>query len=504
MQGNLTAFYITASIVILVMLIGFLAGRSKTSRSSVEEWSVGGRRLGGLFVWFLIGADVYTAYTFLGLTSSAFKGGSIAFFATPYVVLAYPIAYFFLPKLWKVGKAHKFTTLADYVKGRFDSKFLSVLVALTGVFMLIPYIDLQLSGILDTIKVAGNGQINVVLVVSVSFFLVALYTFFSGIKAPTYTAIIKDILVWIIMLYMVVTIPIIHFGSWGSMIDAAVIHSPKMLTIPTSGSKGIPWFATAAFISALALFMWPHTVTGIFSAKSGESLRKNTIILPFYNIVLMLVTFLGLTASLVIPTGTDPRYAFLTLIHQSYGGLMQGLAYSTIALASLVPCSIMAIGASNLFANNIYRDLIQPKASMKTLTGVTRYMVFLVIGLALIFGLMFPTALVSLQLMGVSGIVQIFPAVVFSLFWRNLSREAAISGLICGLITVFFIYSNGHSFGVYEGFWGILVNIFVLLSVNLLYVKKAKLRSNAVMDTIFASSDAASSQADNQADKKVS
>ncbi|MGO4275474.1 symporter, partial [Paenibacillus sp. TAF58] len=113
MSGNLVAFYITATVVILVMLIGFVAGRNKSSRSSVEEWSLGGRKLGSLFVWFLIGADVYTAYTFLGLTSSAFKGGSIAFFATPYVVLAYPIAYFFLPKLWKVGKAHSFTTLAD-------------------------------------------------------------------------------------------------------------------------------------------------------------------------------------------------------------------------------------------------------------------------------------------------------------------------------------------------------------------------------------------------------
>ncbi|MFC5652047.1 sodium:solute symporter [Paenibacillus solisilvae] len=491
MQGNLTAFYITSSLVILVMLIGFLAGRNKSSRSSVEEWSLGGRKLGSLFVWFLIGADVYTAYTFLGLTSSAFKGGSIAFFATPYVVLAYPIAYFFLPKLWKVGKAHSFTTLADYVKGRFESKTLSVLVAITGVFMLIPYIDLQLSGILDTIKVAGNGQINVVLVVIVSFSLVALYTFFSGIKAPTYTAIIKDILVWVIMLYMVVTIPIIHFGSWGSMMDTAVAQSPQMLTIPSTGAKGISWFSTASLVSALALFMWPHTVTGIFSSKSADSLRKNTIILPFYNIVLMLVTFLGITASLVVPKGTDPRFAFLTLIHQSYGGVMQGLAYSTIALASLVPCSIMAIGASNLFANNIYRDLIAPKASMKTLTGVTRYMVFLVIGLALIFGLMFPNALISLQLMGVSGIVQIFPAVVFSLFWRNLSKEAAISGLIAGMITVFLVYANGQSYGVYEGFWGFLVNIMVLGLVNVIYVKKAKLRTNSVMNTIFESKGAA-------------
>jgi solute:Na+ symporter, SSS family len=485
MKGNLTALIVTSIIVLTVIFIGFMVGRNKQSRSSVEEWSVGGRRLGALFVWFLIGADVYTAYTFLGLTSSAFKGGSIAFFATPYVVLAYPLAYFFLPKIWKVGKEHKFTTLADYIKGRFDSKLFSVLVAITGVLMLIPYIDLQLSGIQDTLEIAGTGYINVTFVVIVSFLLVAFYTFFSGIKAPTYTAIIKDILVWVIMLYMVVSIPIIHFGSWGHMMQTTVHKAPQMLTLPTSGPKGMLWFSTAALISALALFMWPHTATGIFSSKSGESLRKNAIVLPFYNIVLMLVTFLGITAFLVIPKGTDPRFAFLELIHMSYGGTVQGLAYSTIALASLVPCSIMAIGASSLFANNIYRDVINPKASGPRMTMVTRYMVFVVIGLALLFGLLFPTALISLQLMGVSGIVQIFPAIVFSLYWRNLSREAALSGFIAGMVVVAAQYIFHTSFGAYEGFWGLCVNILVLVILNPMFVNRAKERNNPVMETLF-------------------
>jgi solute:Na+ symporter, SSS family len=275
MKGNLTALTITSVIILIVVFIGFMAGRNKTSRSSVEEWSVGGRRLGGLFVWFLVGADIYTAYTFLGLTSQAYSSGSIAFFATPYVVLAYPLAYYFLPKIWKVAKVHNFMTLADYIKSRFDSKLFSTLVAINGVLMLIPYIDLQLSGILATLTFAGTGYINVTFVVIVSFLLVALYTFFSGIKAPTYTAIIKDILVWIIMLFLVVSLPIIHFGSWGGMMRTAIKQVPQMLTIPVTGPKGIPWFSSAALISALALFMWPHTATGIFSSKDGNSLRKN-------------------------------------------------------------------------------------------------------------------------------------------------------------------------------------------------------------------------------------
>lgn len=486
MHGNLTALLITSFIVLTVVLIGFIAGRDKKNRSSVEEWSVGGRRFGPLLVWLLVGADLYTAYTFLGLTSTAYSSGSLAFFAIPYTIIAFSISYFYLPKLWKVSKKHKLTTLADYAKERFDSKFLSLLIAVVGVLMLIPYIDLQLAGIQDTLTVAGTGFINIKVVVILSFLLVAFYTFFSGIKGPTYTAIIKDILVWVIMLFLVVSIPIIHFGGWGSMIDKLVVESPELLTIPTSGPKGIPWFVTASLVSGLALFMWAHAATGVFTAKNADTLRKNAIYLPFYNIVLILVVFLGFAAFHVLPEGSDPRFALLNLIQVSYGGVVQGLAYSTIALASLIPCSIMAIGASNLFANNIYRDFINPKVKPAKLTMVTRSMVFVVIGLALIFGMVFPTALVSLQLLGVSGMVQIFPAIVFSLFWRNQTKEATIIGLIVGLIVTFTVYTTGNTFGIYEGFWGLLANVLVLVILNPVFVKNIKDKSNPIIDQLFS------------------
>ena len=157
---------------------------------------------------------------------------------------------------------------------RFSSKLLSSLVAIVGVLMLIPYICLQLSGIQDTLQVAGTGFINVNAVVIISFILVALYTFFSGIKGPTYTAIIKDILVWVMMLFMVVSLPLIHFNGWTPMIDKLANEAPHMLTIPSDGPRGIAWFITASIVSAFALFMWAHAATGVFTANSADALRK--------------------------------------------------------------------------------------------------------------------------------------------------------------------------------------------------------------------------------------
>lgn len=203
MQGNLTALLITASIIFIVVVIGFAAGRDKSSRQSVEEWSVGGRKFGGLRLVPCWRRLIYCLYL-LGLTSTAYTAGSVAFSLSLFSSCLF-YCVFLLTKTLDGCKNHKLTTLADYARERFDSKLLSSLIAIVGVLMLIPYICLQLSGIQDTLTVAGTSYINVNAVVIISFILVALYTFFSGIKGPTYTAIIKDILVWVIMLFMVVS-----------------------------------------------------------------------------------------------------------------------------------------------------------------------------------------------------------------------------------------------------------------------------------------------------------
>ena len=215
---------------------------------------------------------IYCLYL-LGLTSTAYTAGSVAFSLSLFrSCLFYCV--FLLTKTLDGCKNHKLTTLADYARERFDSKLLSSLIAIVGVLMLIPYICLQLSGIQDTLTVAGTSYINVNAVVMISFILVALYTFFSGIKGPTYTAIIKDILVWVIMLFMVVSLPIIHFNGWTPMMNTLAKEAPQLLTIPESGPKGILWFITASGVSALALFMWAHAATGVFTAKSADAIRK--------------------------------------------------------------------------------------------------------------------------------------------------------------------------------------------------------------------------------------
>lgn len=477
------ALLVMAIIVCIVIVIGFLAGSDKSSRESIEQWSVGGRNFGALIIWFLIGADIYTAYTFLGLTGYGYSLGVPAFFATPYVVLAYPIAFYFLPKIWRVAYEFKMTTFADYTRDRFDSRVLSFLVALSGIVFLIPYIDLQLAGIQNTVRVAGHGAISSTWVLIISFLLVGLYTYFSGIKAPAWTAIVKDILVWIVMLYLVIYLPLKWYGGWGQFIHVATLKYPSYMSLPGHGGKhGALWFSTAAFISAVALFMWPHSSTGALTSKSANVLRKNSIALPFYNILLFFVTGLGILALLVIPGMKNSNAAFLELIQKSLGGFGQGLAFATIMLASLVPASIMVIAASNLFASNIIQNLSRGSIHPKTLTMIARLSVFLMVLFALIFGILFPTSIINLQLQGTSGIVQIFPAVVISLYWKNIHKIPVIIGLLAGLITIFL--ATPLNLPGYSGFWGLVVNVVVILILSPFF-KRPNNTENKIIRFLF-------------------
>lgn len=486
----MTALIVTAIVVLIVVIVGFIAGRDKASRSNIEEWSVGGRNFGGLLVWFLIGADIYTAYTFLGLTGYGYSLGAAAFFAVPYVVIAYPIAYYILPKVWEYASKYNLTTLADFARERFQSRTLSVLVALVGIVFLIPYIDLQLNGIVGVVEVAGKSQFSnphtagdIALIVS--FILVAFYTFFSGMRAPAWTSLIKDFMVWIIMLIMVISVPFILFGSWGNMFHTAITKYPQMLTLH-SGAHGSLWFMTAALISALALFMWPHGAAGALSSRSAEALRKNSIFLPFYNILLFFITFLGIVGYMVLPHKSGGNYAnliLLHLIHHTYGNqVLEGLMYATVALASLVPASIMVLAASNLFASNVLKDWLVPNMSEHSRTLTARSFVFVMTGLALVFGLLFPNQLISLQLEGTSGMVQIIPAIGLSLYWKKMSGIAVIIGLLAGIAMVFGNHYIFHLPG-YDGFWGLLVNFIVMIILNFALKKDAEenLRTNKML-----------------------
>ena len=307
---NWIALIIFIAVFGFITWLGFAAANwRKGDLDLLHEWGLGGRRFGTIVTWFLIGGDLYTAYTFIAVPALAFGAGAVAFFAVPYTIVAYPIFFLVFPRIWHVCHKHHYITAGDFVRGRFGNRWLALAVTITGIVATMPYIALQLVGlqvVIGALGVSGTG-FAADLPLIIAFVILAAFTYSSGLRAPASIAIVKDILIYLTAFAAVIVIPI-ELGGFGK-IFAAVPPPKLLLATPGPNTTGAySAYATLAFGSALALFLYPHSVTGILSASSGRAVRRNAALLPGYSFMLGLLALVGFFAIAAGVAGL-PEYA---------------------------------------------------------------------------------------------------------------------------------------------------------------------------------------------------
>ena len=435
---NWTALIVFTVLFLFVTVIGFVAARwRRADLNTISEWGLGGRSFGTLITWFLLGGDLYTAYTFIAIPSLVFAAGAIGFYAVPYTILVYPFIFVVMPRMWAVARKHNFITAADFVEGRFQSKPLALAVAFTGILATMPYIALQLVGlqtVLTAMGLTGAGFVGDVPLI-VAFLILAVYTYNSGLRAPALVAVVKDLLVYITVLAIVIYIPI-QLGGFGHIF--AHISAAK-LTLSNNFAKGnSTWaFATLAFGSAFALFLYPHSLTSTFSSKSGRVIQRNAVFLPAYSVMLALLALTGFMAA-AAPLGLKPSQglqAVPTLIIHYFPAWFVGVAFAAIGIGAMVPAAVMSIAAANLFTRNIYKAFIRPNAGLKEEADVAKITSLVVKFGALIVVLAIPVAqAINLQLLGGMWILQTLPPVIFALYTRWFNRWALLGGWLAGMV----------------------------------------------------------------------
>ncbi|WP_243395443.1 monocarboxylate uptake permease MctP [Nocardioides currus] len=451
---NGVALAVLIVLFVLVAVAGFMASRFKAGDGleSLDEWGLGGRKFGTWITWFLLGGDLYTAYTFVAVPAAMFATGAVAgFFAVPYTIVLYPIIFIFMARLWSVSHRHGYVTTADFVRGRYDSRSLSLAVAVTGFVATMPYIALQLVGIQAVLEVAGlGGGDNIVakdLPLFIAFAVLAAFTYSSGLRAPAVIAFVKDILIYLVIIVAVIYLPG-QVGGWDAIFGAA---QDKMAT--TNEATGAPtgsfvpgvgqsWaYATLALGSALALFMYPHSITASLSSDSRNTIRRNAAILPAYSFVLGLLALLGWVA---IAAGTTPigldgepnaQLVIPQLFEDMFPAWFAGIAFAAIAIGALVPAAIMSIAAANTFSRNIYKEWLKPDATPAQEAKVSKLMSLIVKAFALVFVLTLDKQnAINFQLLGGIWILQTFPVVVFSLYTRWFHRWALLAGWAVAMV----------------------------------------------------------------------
>ncbi|MGO4340515.1 monocarboxylate uptake permease MctP [Pedococcus sp. 2YAF34] len=453
--GGVNGVALTVLILLFALVtgMGFWATRWRRADSmeSLDEWGLGGRRFGTWVTWFLLGGDLYTAYTFVAVPAAMFALGAVSgFFAVPYTIVLYPIIFIFMARLWSVSHRHGYVTPADFVKGRYGSRGLSLAVSITGILATMPYIALQLVGIQAVLEVAGVGGSNALakdLPLFIAFALLAAYTYSSGLRAPAVIAFVKDALIYLVIIVAVIYLPS-KVGGWDHVFSAAEgkMAKPNPVTSKPTGAF-IPnaqqyWaYATLAFGSALALFMYPHSITATLSSSSRNTIRRNASILPAYSFVLGLLALLGWVA---IAAGTKPigldgkpnaQLVIPQLFEDMFPSWFAGVAFAAVAIGALVPAAIMSIAAANTFTRNIYRDFIKPDATHAQEAKIGKLVSLLVKAFALVFVLTLDKQnAINFQLLGGIWILQTFPAIVFGLYTRWFHRWALLVGWAIGMV----------------------------------------------------------------------
>src|SRR5258705_1593470 len=465
----------------LVTVMGFFAARWKAGPVSehLDEWGLGGRQFGTWITWFLVGGDFYTAYTVIAVPALVYAVGAYGFFALPYTIIVYPFVFAVMPRLWQVAKDNDYVTAADVVHGRYGSRALELAVAVTGVIATMPYIALQLIGIAAVVKALGlPGELPLI----VAFAVLAVFTYSSGLRAPALIAFVKDIMIYIVVIAAVVLIPS-KLGGYGAVFAAAdqAFQAKGAGGILLGPSQHVA-YATLALGSALAAFMYPHTLTGILASQSKNTIRKNAVLLPAYTLLLGLIALLGYMGHAAHLKVASPNDVVPALFQALFPGWFAGFAFAAIAIGALVPAAVMSIGAANLFTRNVWKAYVDSGMDHAREAQVAKITSLVVkLGALLVLGFLPTTFALDLQFLGGVWILQTLPALVFGLFFSWFRAPALLLGWLAGFASgTALAWINGlkplhalalgqASVTIYIGLLALAMNILVAVIANLIW-----------------------------------
>src|ERR1700730_1948503 len=469
MNSSLVALTVISVIVAAGSFVGFYAGSHR--KMDLEQWIVGGRGFGMLLVWMLMAGEIYTTFTFLGASGWAYSKGGPVLFILGYGPLMYVVSFYILPQVWEVGRKYRLQTQADFFQARYNSKYLTAFVALVGVIFIIIYLQIQITGLGMIVEVASFGVIHRTLAMVISFAIVAAFVLTSGIRGVAWVSVLKDVLLLFAAVFVGVAVPYIYFGGIGPMFAALARAKPGHLVMPgASTNLGHAWYISSVLLSALGFYMWPHYFGASYTAKNGDILRRNAVIMPFYSITMPLMFFVGLAATLVLPGLTNGDLVMLTIVRKTFPAWMLGVVGGAGALTAMVPAAILILTASTLFAKNLYRPIFAPEMTDDQVAKLARVMVAVLGLISLVLAIYKSSTLVGLLLTGYAGVTQFFPGVVLGLYWKRVTMPGVFTGMIAGVATVIFLMLTSRDpwYGWSAGFVALCLNFLITTLVSIL------------------------------------
>ncbi|QKT09671.1 sodium:solute symporter family protein [Rhodococcus sp. W8901] len=448
--------------IVLIAAIGFWGRRQPVK--DMGEWAVAGRRFGVMTTWILQAGETFTTFTFLGTVGLVVSLGASAFYCIPYIPLAYIVMYWIAPKLWRQAKASGYVTQSDFLRGNYDSPALGLLSAVFGIVFLLPYLQLQITGLGLIVKAATGGAFDGKLSSIVAFVLVIAFVLWSGLHGVARTSYFKDVLMIIVMLVISVAIPMHFNGGIDFGMSTIAAEMPQLLYVQ-NGTYGTWWFITSMAISMIGVMFYalPHNWPAVMASNSERAVRRNLIYLPIYSALASIPMLLGYTAIVAFGIDQDGDSAMLQMASEALPPWAMGVVLTAAAATAMVPSAALLIAIAPLAVNNVFMIKDEKKKF------AVNQIVVVVFGLAaLVLALSMPNLLGNMLLLTFSGSTQVVPAIAAVLLLkRKLDKASVIAGLCAGVfVVILFTFSPIHGPDINTGISGLVVNILVITLVE--------------------------------------
>jgi SSS family solute:Na+ symporter len=425
------------AIIIVVTLVAVgLALQARRGRDmDLEQWTVGGRGFGTLFVFLLMAGEIYSTFTFLGGAGFVYGSGGAAYYILGYGTLAYILSYYLLPAVWRYATPRRLHSQADVFTTAYASRGLGVLVSVVAVAAMIPYLALQLKGLGIIVSQTSYGTISSTAAVWIGAFVMSVYVAAAGIRGSAWTACLKDSLTLVVVIFIGLYLPIHYFGSIGNMFHQVEAHKPGFAAL--KGDELTPvWFSSTVLLTALGFYMWPHTFGSALSAKDENVFRRNAVFMPLYQLLIAFVLFVGFAAVLKVPGLTDTDLALLSIAKDAFPPWFVGVIGSAGVLCALVPGSMLMIATATTVAKNVVRG-VNPGMSDQATSTLSKLLVPIVAlgGVGFVFG--GGQTIVTLLLLGYALVTQLLPALFMALVAPGrVTKYGAGAGIVAGVAMV--------------------------------------------------------------------
>ncbi|MEB0014275.1 sodium:solute symporter family protein [Glaciimonas sp. Cout2] len=437
----------------------YLAIRSKRGHNaqSVHDFFVASRQFGVYLVFFLAAGEIYSIGTMVGLPGGIYaKGATYGVWFLGYILLAYPIGYFIGPKMWEAGKKYNAITLPDLFKGHYQSRFLEVVVTVSAILFLIPWGQLQFTGLVAALKSLG-WNLEPIYLIFISAFLAFIYIIISGVRATAYIAILKDIL-------MVVAIVVAGVAvSWEFGVTE-VFRVASAHVSNTMDTKQITFSMSTMFFQSLGFYMFPFAVQNFFTAKSANTIRKTQIAMPLYMLMypfLIVASYYAISANLTLD---NPNEAFFAAAVNLLPGWLLGLVTAGAALSGLLVLAGICLSIGPLVTRNLVPNIPESKQKTSTIFVIVTYL-----ATSIVLTLFTPNLMLTIINTAYYGITQFFPGMMIILFFKGVKANAVALGIIVGQVLAILMYVNKIDLGGFNiGLICLLVNIIVLCTAHFL------------------------------------